>query len=508
MIKVMIVDDEYIMRQGLKYIIDWEKEGYEIVGEATNGNEALGLIDKLEPQIIISDIVMPMLDGVDFTAAVHKIHPEIQIIILSGYDNFEYVKQTMMNGAVDYILKPSLTPQSIKETLDKATENLMEYNVANRNGSLGYERKIERYMLGLSRELGVPQEYFLGDCFNLYAFNLKNNNIHGKDLSDVLKQKVEREIKKLDGIQKSMFILQEEVLCLLLCYDQSLLNEVKEKVTELNNQLMALSYEIFGVLSRSFEEPKLMYEIYTKEILKNIDKAFYYEGKNLLIIDDLDSVQSNAECGKFDFHKYNNLLLNKQYSQAIKLLFKYNDRALECKVDVYGLKNQIKNMIYHYLDFQDISDDEREITRRNLFERINKTLYENSYRECLNYVGKKLLEITSEDKKQSDDRIGKMLDYIAENYKEDIKLEDLAEEFNFNYHYLSAYFSQHTKEGFSDYLNRIRIEAACELLKESDKLLSEISGEVGYSEHSYFCRVFKKVTGKTPSAYRRSIKHG
>ena len=97
MIKVLIVDDEYIMRQGLKYMIDWEQEGFEIVGEATNGAEALQFIETLTPQIIICDIVMPQLDGVDFSEAVHRMYPRIQTIILSGYDKYEYVRHTLIN---------------------------------------------------------------------------------------------------------------------------------------------------------------------------------------------------------------------------------------------------------------------------------------------------------------------------------------------------------------------------------------------------------------------------
>ena len=81
------------------------------MGEAANGKDAMDQIEKLQPQIVISDVVMPLMDGVDFTVAVHHRYPHIQMIILSGYDNFEYVKQTLMQGVVDYILKPTLTPQ-------------------------------------------------------------------------------------------------------------------------------------------------------------------------------------------------------------------------------------------------------------------------------------------------------------------------------------------------------------------------------------------------------------
>ena len=97
MLRVLIVDDEYIMRQGLKYIIDWNAYGYEIVGEAQNGEEALRKIEELSPHIVFTDIVMPTLNGVDFTEAVHKLYPSVQMIVLSGYDKFEYVKQTFIN---------------------------------------------------------------------------------------------------------------------------------------------------------------------------------------------------------------------------------------------------------------------------------------------------------------------------------------------------------------------------------------------------------------------------
>ena len=102
-IRVLIVDDEFIMRQGLRYMIHWEEEGFTIVGEAANGKDAMDQIEKLQPQIVLSDIVMPLMDGVDFTVAVHHRYPHVQMIILSGYDNFEYVKQTLMQGVVDYI---------------------------------------------------------------------------------------------------------------------------------------------------------------------------------------------------------------------------------------------------------------------------------------------------------------------------------------------------------------------------------------------------------------------
>ena len=148
MLRVLIVDDEYIMRQGLRYMIDWEKAGYVLVGEASNGNDAIQLVGELKPDIVISDIVMPVLDGVDFAAAMHQMYPDMQIIILSGYDNFEYVKQTLLNGAVDYILKPTLTPKGLLDVLSRAA-NRIEGEVDCIGAEVDdYESMLRQYLIG------------------------------------------------------------------------------------------------------------------------------------------------------------------------------------------------------------------------------------------------------------------------------------------------------------------------------------------------------------------------
>ena len=187
MIKILIVDDEYIMRQGLRYMIQWEEEGYQIVGEAVNGKEALERIEELKPHMILCDIVMPVMDGVDFAAVVHKMYPQIQIIILSGYDKFEYVKQACLNGVSDYILKPSLNPDVLRCTLRKAAEHLPDYTLTQTMSGVNYEGMMERYLLGHDQELDAAllDDYFQNSYFHLFALDMKKENAYGKDLSDV-----------------------------------------------------------------------------------------------------------------------------------------------------------------------------------------------------------------------------------------------------------------------------------------------------------------------------------
>ena len=155
----------------------------------------------------------------------------------------------------------------------------------------------------------------------------------------------------------------------------------------------------------------------------------------------------------------------------------------------------------------ELAEEQKDAERYEYFREISMAHYEQDYKEVMRQILEKITAQIGVTQKTVDDRIPRMLAFIEKNYEQDLRLEDMAEEFNFNYHYLSAYFHQHMKEGFSDYLNEIRTAKACELLENTDLSIAQISEKVGYSEHSYFCRVFKKVTGKTPSVYRRK-NHG
>ena len=121
MTKILIVDDEYLLRQGLKYLCNWEQEGFTIVGEAATGQEALTLTKTLKPDIIISDIVMPEMDGIEFIKRVKAYNPSVQIVVLSSHSNFEYVKTSFKYGVNDYILKPKLNPAELLPLLKGLT---------------------------------------------------------------------------------------------------------------------------------------------------------------------------------------------------------------------------------------------------------------------------------------------------------------------------------------------------------------------------------------------------
>ena len=254
MIKVLIVDDEYIMRQGLKYMIDWEQEGFEIVGEATNGAEALQCIETLTPQIIICDIVMPQLDGVDFSEAVHRMYPRIQTIILSGYDKYEYVRHTLINGVVDYILKPTLNPEELRRVLQKAVDRIPGARMGSTSGEVHYEHLVERYLLGHDNEWNreLNARCFPASYLRIFAVTSGRETDNDRNISEVLYQKLQREVvgEPLSSLHKMWLSLKEGMFCILWNYELSEEKGMLEALEKTVAQMQLLCPGVFGVLSR------------------------------------------------------------------------------------------------------------------------------------------------------------------------------------------------------------------------------------------------------------------
>lgn len=505
MIDVLIVDDEYIMRQGLRYMISWEEEGFHIVGEASNGQEALTLLETLRPQIVLCDVVMPLMDGIDFVTSVHKLYPSIEILVLSGYDKFDYVRRTLLNGASDYILKPTLNPQVLRQSLQNAVQRLPAAVLDQHTDTavLDGGRMLEQYLLGLDlpKSFDTLRGQLASPCFHLYAVDIALENATRKPLHDILLQKIFRETAAFSQAQTLVFTLQESVACILFCHAHRDLT-VENFAQALSIQLAQLSDQVFALFSAPFRELTQVRTIYQQEMAPYFGLKFYYFHLSLLCTSDI-LPGCLAKPSQFHIFKITTCIENRQFGQAIELLYQSNRTALQDLASIQDLKSLTKNAIYHFLDVLDLEETEQDRYRNELFQTIDGASCLSAYLEGLDHV-RALLTQLSTSAAPSDQRMEEIVAYIRAHYNEELHLEDIATRFSFNYSYLSAFFNSQMRESFNDYLNRIRIEKACELLHEQSKSIAEISKEVGYSEHSYFCRVFRKVTGKTPSSWRRA----
>lgn len=222
MFKIMIVDDEMLVRQGIKHLLDWEQEGYQIVGEASNGVEALNRMDELSPHVILTDIVMPVMGGEQLVKVVKEKYPHIEIIVLSSFSEYDYVRSTFQSGVADYILKPKLEADYLLSVLNKTTEKMASMQMDNHQVADVGERQllqvIEKFMAGYeaSFDPSLLQTKFPYRQYAFFGLGMK----HLKDTDDklILTREVESRLSKLglvEAVYMRLKFVNDSYLCLL-----------------------------------------------------------------------------------------------------------------------------------------------------------------------------------------------------------------------------------------------------------------------------------------------------
>lgn len=507
--KVLIIDDEFITRQGIKHMILWEQEGFQVVGEASNGQEGLEMIEKYQPDIVLADIVMPVLNGIDFSLILQERYPDIKLIILSSYDNFEYVRATLLSGAVDYVLKPTLNPEILLHALKKAAHSIPGLHLERRGKDVSAKLQLERYLAGYEMKLEEKdlKENFPYMHYRILAADMKkackNNRRHMDQLQEIFQENLRRE-----GFDTYQVIwLDQEILCYVLNYMKKRGEELLMEIQKSADRAGRISEKLLFVISDSFTELSEIREIYEKGVKPCLDQKFYFYDQNLISQKDY----CPCEVKRFDYEKYTEFLKQKQYLQALEFLKKYMEYLAKVRHDEYISKNLLKNLLYNFLMELEKSGVEIDSLRGDFFRQIDEADTIERYQECCcGRIFVQLREIAEriEGSSEEDRRIAEIKDYINAHYSEKLDLTDIAREFSFNYHYISSYFNQYIPEGFSGYLNTVRIEKSCALLRKTKMPISDVSVAVGYSDHGYYCRMFRKLKGQTPSQYRHSLKNG
>lgn len=345
--KVLIIDDEFIMRQGMKHMLEWEKEGFQIVGEATNGQEGLDLIEKLEPDIVLADIVMPVLDGIEFSQILKQKYPGIQLIILSSYDKFEYVKSTLLNGASDYILKPTLNPEILLKTLQKAARNIPGLTLR-KEKELSPRVMLERFLMGYRDRLDevLFVNTFPHSLYRVAGIDLRALQEGQKPrivkFSDMAEEYFERQTE----YEMLSVLIEEEILCMVFNFRVRDEERVLRDMQGFADKMNSIFDRVFFVMGDSFSGIQGIRKSYQKEIRPNLGMKFYYPGTAMLLS---SQVKITAEETRFAFEDYSSALMRRQYGRALEMFREYTFLLCEAKADVYRLKNLTKNLFYNYL---------------------------------------------------------------------------------------------------------------------------------------------------------------
>ncbi|PZT55956.1 response regulator transcription factor [Paenibacillus silvae] len=507
--KVLIVDDEFLVRQGIKHHMNWEAEGFNIVGEASNGEEGLQQVELLKPDIVITDIVMPVMNGETFVRTLKAAYPQIEVIVLSSFSEFEYVRSTLQHGAADYILKPKLDTNELLEVLRRTAGKIPElhYEPSHEGYRIGQlmEKMLSGFTLDEDNEMPKLREAFPLGSFRLFAFQPESG------LKNQEHERIEAQLRsRLPGIGCAVLPAESRLPVLLLNVNPEQDEDMVEQVREWAKETGTGTGEDASVwvLSEKFGSFEKMGEIYRERLVKLMEFSFYYTDRAILVDGELPPMHPAG-------YQFNvNMFLQHVKRNRVESAKEYlRDHAASLGrdyiADVFEIKSFLGNLIFNVtitLADMDVQSSGLEESKYTYFKNVDGASSLNEVMQVLDQFMNEVEEcVSGSGGKRSDPNMKMLLDYMHEHYDQPLGLSEVAKHFHFNPSYLSSYFSSHKKEGFNEYLNKIRIEKAEELLRSDDVTISEISSMVGYSDHSYFCKVFKKFTGLSPSRYRRKF---
>ena len=475
MCNVLLVDDEYMIISGITYLIPWEELGLTLIGTASNGEEALEIIMKEQVDIVISDITMPIMTGLEFLREARKREKDFQIIYLSGYQEFEYAKEGMALGALNYLLKPVDKKELIK-SLETAIEKV--------NESQDKERLLYLTRLKTLKQLLVDGENEKAKTL----FPLSTSQTFNAFVGSYTDSSFFEELDK----QEDIFYFTENKECVF----GIILNKTKEELKNfyvtlakkypkdvflfagpLVNEMADLkkSYEVAISLEDSYYFYNLIQEgCIWLELNNNLEKIYYDTNDELPLLSKMgkdNRLEDNINT-ILDF--FNATPIPPNHIRYFTLLLLSDARSY------YDIK-QPESYQQEVDKIRKISNiDEIKVLFKNLEKEISQLLDERMYNELTHRV----------------------IDIIREKYSSDIRLKQVADDLFVNAMYLGQTFKRDTNQTFSQYLNEYRMKKAEELLLKSNRNVNEIANEVGYSSSGYFYKNFKDTYGITPKDFR------
>ena len=531
MLKVFLVEDEYIVREGIKRNIDWTKHGYEFCGEAGDGELAFPMIQKLKPDIVITDIKMPFMDGLELSRLIKKEIPSTEIIILTGFEEFEYAKEAISIGVSKYLLKPISGEELLKEIADiaeKIEEKRKESEIR------------EKYL----KEM---EENFQKERAELFRYLVTGS----KSMTELL--------EIAEKVKTDLSSIWYNVVLVRLQTENHAQEEYSNRLIKLENKLEELTdKKRVLVFDRNLEGKALIFKADTEEELEELQKAYFEQLETLLEEDEnfryfvgigkpvnrlselpvsfenasrvfaqrylikencilnSNTLEQNAYFGEeeFDIH---NIDPKELQNNRIKEFLKLGNKEETVYFVEEFFKRQgasaMKSTIFRQYIVMDVYFcvavflEEQQISREELAEFDVKPEMLQSRENAIEYVTKIIEKAVELREKTASNRYGSIVEqvkkYIEEHYvEEELSLNLLASYVNFSPNHLSMIFSQQTGQTFIKYLTDYRMNKAKELLKGTGKRSSEISMEVGYKDPHYFSYLFKKTQGMTPTQYR------
>lgn len=535
-IKVFLVEDEMVIRRGIKNSIDWEKEGYIFCGEASDGELAYPMIIKEKPDILITDIRMPFMDGLELCKLVKKELPNIKILILSGYDEFDYAKEAIRLGVTEYLLKP-ISSGKLLEALNEVSESIRrekedkdlvrKYMEEMRENTEHEKQKFFEQMiagnLSMADALETGEKYEMNlsaRMYNLLLFRFTLGEENRK--SGELLGEAEYAIEKLTERLEYVFEFQRGVegWAFLLMADNE--EQMSERVKELSKDLEEImknysTIAYFGGIGQPVARLRELEESF-REAERALAARFTMELNQIISVEDIRMAQNVDTLDDIEITSFGEI--EKTRTMLEKFLNNGAEDEIDEFVDVYinelseeNLKSVLMRQ-YIIMDayivmmsfcekFEGIEGEMQ--AQSEELKNSMKTI--QTLEEIKNYIRMLLKKIIGVRDTISGRRYSDIIeiakDQIRKTYMSDeISLNTIAAEVGMSPSYFSSIFSKEMGKTFVEYLTEIRMDRAKELLMCSSMKTSEIGYEVGYKDPHYFSYIFKKTQNCTPKEFR------
>lgn len=522
MYKVLLVDDERLLRLTLKNMLDWKALHCEVIAAAKDGREALTVVEKAHPDLIITDLRMPKMDGIEMIRKVKQISPAAQIIVLSNYSEFELVRDAMKAGAFDYLLKAALRKEELEGVVRQALSHCEQAQEQETHEEESWLKEIRQKLLLLKNEQILPRdrEYpFALPYGQPYQESYQLVYLHVDNSSLLYGQKYQNH----ERLQQYLYDQVKDSFPLELCYECIFLNHHSAMLllqgkqrqqtanlcyTLLRNIRQYLNIQLSLILSEVQSDPSSFYEV-CEELLQASRRHFYRGTDCLLFLEEkeqyasLDVSQTQMPMELLEAMK------NRDFHQVSSLL----DASLS-----YMEKEQIEPyQVIEYFVFLLHNIEGNEIVRGHKA-MCSLDAIVLRLRQCETF--EKLKELLLESFEQLEewikdiatDRYRKeimdIMDFIEKHYCQKLTLKTIADKFSMSESSLSHLFKNETGVNLKAYINEKRMKKAMELLSDQSYRIKDVASRIGIEDQLYFNRVFKKYCQLSPSDYRRKLHSG
>jgi two-component system response regulator YesN len=489
MLKMMLVDDEKTVLQGLAHILAKHCPNYTVVSMVQSAAEALMILQDVCVDVVITDVKMPDIDGIELTKKIRTLYPQTEVVVLSGYDDFEFVRQTMKNGACDYLLKPC-NYQSILDILLK-----LEGALAQRDNKAIISGKQE-----------LPEKYAEYDNMKMAVVSVQGCADSGFEehlTQELMKGNMAKEFLEMIAIDEKIIILFRHSMDL---------SAIKQRFYGYRQSLNQKGYVTYWSISNCRRGPKCLKQAFDS----CVEMIVFLQFNELSMVLDqemyqkyLDRQKTQAISDYFSSETLGKYILNGDIQKIQHFMeTKWNQlHRSDCYWDPNQLKSDVlKELLYlehqmkdHGLRLQTICGD--------LADYIEKVKLLRTFRHLLDWLKIFIMSIISNLNGEgvSPQYIHVVKKYIEKHYMEDICLKTVSDTVFLNPWYFSSQFKKYMNITFSEYLNQVRVRMAKQFLRQKDLKVYQVAEMVGFQDAAYFSTVFKNVENISPKDYQKTL---